>query len=272
MTTNAIAPLYLSRLLLDPRSRQVWSELAQPYEMHRTLMHAFERYSLKEKENTREKFGVLFRTDVDVRTNRVVVYVQSKVEPDWSFLDRLPGYVLSGTDKPNPACKDVAGAYQQLQDGQVLSFRLRANPTKRIGSGLHARGDEPGKDTESNGVWKGKRVGLLREEDQIAWLIRKGHEREIGKHGGFEILMKDVAASSGEVLQVPLVNVRREGKQRGRKKENGRSHETTHLSVLFDGLLRITDANDFRETLARGIGSAKAYGFGLLSVSASGDV
>ena len=260
MTTNAIAPLYLSRLVLDPRSRQVWSELAQPYEMHRTLMHAFERYPLKEKENAREKFGVLFRTDVDAHCNRVTLYVQSSVEPDWSFLATFQYYLLTGADKPNPACKDVAGAYQQLQDGQALSFRLRANPTKRIG-----------KDAENNGVWKGKRVGLLREEDQIAWLIRKGQEREIGKPGGFEMLMKDVAAPSGEVLQVPLVNVRREGKQRGRKKENGRSHETTHLSVLFDGLLRITDANAFRETLARGIGSAKAYGFGLLSIVPPGD-
>jgi len=260
MTTNAIAPLYLSRLVLDLRSRQVWSELAQPYEMHRTLMHTFERYPLKEKENAREKFGVLFRADVDTHCNRVTLYVQSSVEPDWSFLATFQDYLLTGADKPNPACKDVAGAYQQLQDEQALSFRLRANPTKRIG-----------KDAENNGAWKGKRVGLLREEEQIAWLIRKGQEREIGKPGGFEILMKDVAAPSGEVLQVPLVNVRREGKQRGRKKENGRSHETTHLSVLFDGLLRITDANDFRETLARGIGSAKAYGFGLLSIVPLGD-
>jgi len=260
MTTNAIALLYLSRLVLDPRSRQVWSELAHPYEMHRTLMHAFERYPLKEKENAREKSGVLFRADVDDRRNRVIVYVQSSVEPDWSFLATLQDYLLSGADKPNPACKDVARAYRQLRAEQVLSFLLRANPTKRIA-----------KAAEGDSRLKGKRVGLLREEEQIAWLIRKGQEREIGKPGGFEILMKDIAAPSSEVRQVPLVNVRREGKQRGRQKENGRSHETTHLSVLFDGLLRITEANAFRDTLARGIGSAKAYGFGLLSIAPPGD-
>lgn len=252
--------MFLSRLILNPRSRQVWSELAHPYEMHRTLMHAFENYPLEEEENARAKSGVLFRTDVDDCRNRVIVYVQSTVEPDWSFLDTFRDYLLTGTDKPNPACKDVAGAYQQLRAGQVLSFRLRANPTKRIAR--VSKGDSE---------LKGKRVGLLREEEQIAWLIRKGQKREIGKPGGFEILMKDVAAPSGEVLQAPLVSVRREGKQRGRKKENGHSHKTTHLSVLFDGLLRITDVNDFRETLARGIGSAKAYGFGLLSISPTGD-
>ena len=41
MTTVPIAPLYLSRLILNPRSRQVMSEMAHPYEMHRTLMRAF---------------------------------------------------------------------------------------------------------------------------------------------------------------------------------------------------------------------------------------
>jgi len=260
MTTNAIAPLYLSRLLLDPRSRQVWSELAQPYEMHRTLMHAFERYPLKEKENAREKFGVLFRADVDALCNRVIVYVQSIVEPDWSFLDTFRDYLLTGADKPNPACKDVAGAYQQLQAGQVLSFRLRANPTKRIAR--VAKGDSE---------LKGKRVGLLREEEQIAWLIRKGQRREICKPGGFEILMNAGTAPSGEVLQAPLVNVRREGKQRGRKKDDGAPRRITHLTVRFEGLLRITDAAAFRKTLARGIGSAKAFGFGLLSIAPPGD-
>ena len=33
--------LYLSRILLNPRSRRAMSELLHPYEMHRTLMRAF---------------------------------------------------------------------------------------------------------------------------------------------------------------------------------------------------------------------------------------
>ena len=41
----------------------------------------------------------------------------------------------------------------------------------------------------------------------------------------------------------------------------------THLAVRFDGLLRVTDAGDFRETLICGIGPGKAYGFGLLSIA-----
>ena len=200
--------------------------------------------------------GAVFRADVDDRRNRVIVYVQSAIKPDWSFLATSRDYLLTDADPSNPPCKDIMGVYQGLQDGQVLSFRLRANPTKRIA-----------KVTEGDAELKGKRVGLLREEEQINWLIRKGRERSQGAPGGFEILMNEVEVDNGEPGFVPRVSVRLEGKQRGRKRENGHSHRTTHLAVCFDGLLRITDADAFRKTLAEGIGPAKAYGFGLMSVA-----
>lgn len=248
--------LYLSRLLLDPRSRQVRSELASPYEMHRTLMHAFERFPLDQSRNARETFGVLFRAEAEPHVGRVLVYVQSNVEPDWSFLSHSPGYLLSQPGDANPTFKNVAAAYQKLRDGQVLAFRLRGNPTKRIG-----------KDAEHSGALTGKRVGLLREDEQIAWLTRRGHEREKGRPGGFELLSAESTDVLGETRWVPRVAARSEGKQEGRKRAGGSPHTTTHMAVVFDGLLRVTDAEAFRETLARGIGSAKAYGFGLLSIA-----
>ena len=152
--------------------------------------------------------------------------------------------------------KDLDKAYGQLRKGQILSFRLRTNPTKRIW-----------KVRDADSQLKGKRVGLLREDEQIAWLLRKGQQVETGKPGGFEILKKEIDDGYGNMRQVPRVDVRREGKRRGNKKENGCSHLTTHLAVCFDGLLQITDADAFRETLARGIGPGKAFGFGLLSVA-----
>lgn len=256
MTIVAVAPLYLSRLILNPRSRQVWSELGQPYEMHRTLMRAFPKATDDTKCKARDEFGVLFRVDVDEQRNDVRVYVQSFVKPNWSFLDDLRNYLFENSDSRNPDWQDISGAYAKLKKGQVFSFRLRANPTKRIG-----------KVVEGDSALKGKRVGLLREEEQIAWLIRKAQEREKGKSGGFEILTKEVTDQSGKITMVPRVNVRPEGKQTGRKREAAGSLVITHLAVRFDGLLQITDPDAFRETLSSGIGSAKAYGFGLLSLA-----
>lgn len=91
----------------------------------------------------------------------------------------------------------------------------------------------------------GKRLGLRQGEEQRAWLQRKADA------GGFSI--------DG----VRLVD---EGLVRMRKGAGGTT--MTLCAVRFDGLLVVTEANAFRDTLAAGIGSAKAFGFGLLSVAA----
>ena len=235
MMTASTGRLYLSRLLLNPLSRQVMGEIAHPYEMHRTLMRAFPKATDETQFKARDEFGVLFRTEMDDLRGVVKVYVQSRIEPNWSFLDRLNSYLCADTGMPEYEYKDIMPAYRQIQNGQVLSFRLRGNPTKRIGKVIKGEAE-----------LKGKRVGLLREEEQIAWFIRKGQEREKDKPGGFEILVRETEDENGEIRQMPRVNISREGKQRGSKKEDGQSHKTTHLAVRFDGLLRVTDADDFR--------------------------
>ncbi|MBI4774291.1 MAG: type I-E CRISPR-associated protein Cas6/Cse3/CasE [Deltaproteobacteria bacterium] len=245
--------LYLSRLLLNPRSRQVMSEMAHPYEMHRTLMRAFPKATEDAKSKARDEFGVLFRAEADDRRGAVKVFAQSRMEPNWSFLDRLNDYLCTDGETPEYEYKDILPAYRRIQDGQVLSFRLRANPTKRI-----AKQDD---------VMKGKRVELRREEEQIDWLIRKGQGREKGVPGGFDLLMKRVECMNGQAPLAPCVKVSCEGKQTGRKRDVVGGHSTTHLAVLFDGLLRVTDTNAFLDTIIRGIGPGKAFGFGLLSLA-----
>ncbi len=253
MTAAVAGPLYLSRLFLNPRSRQVRGELAHPYEMHRTLMRAFPKATDDAKRKARDEFGVLFRAEIDDACGGARVLVQSLIKPEWSFLDGLGDYLCADAETPNPSWKNIMPACQNLQHGQILRFRLRANPTKRI-----AKQDDP---------MKGKRVELARENEQIDWLIRKGQEREKGVPGGFEPLMNEVKDGRGEVRMVPRVSASGEGKQKGRKRDEASGHVTTHLAILFEGLLRVTDKNAFLETLIRGIGSAKAFGFGLLSVA-----
>lgn len=49
-------------------------------------------------------------------------------------------------------------------------------------------------------------------------------------------------------------------------KGNDGGRPVTILSVTFEGLLTVTDADLFRQALAQGIGREKAYGMGLLTV------
>jgi CRISPR system Cascade subunit CasE len=91
-----------------------------------------------------------------------------------------------------------------------------------------------------------RRHGLFREEDQRAWLDRKAAE------GGFAPVSVRVR---GGLTQVS---------SRGPRRRTGLQH---HLAVEFEGILRVTDTPRFGATLRRGIGSGKAYGFGLLSIA-----
>ena len=245
--------MFLSRLILNPHCRQVKSEMAHPYEMHRTLMRAFPKATDDTKLKARDEFGVLFRADVDDQRNVVKVYLQSRIEPDWLYLEELDNYLCPDTELCEYDHKDIMPACRKIRRGQEFSFRLRANPTKRI-----ARQDDS---------MKGNRVELRREEEQIDWLIRKGQGIGKGMPGGFDLLMREVGDTEGDERQFPYVTVRCEGKQTERKRNMARGHVTTHLAVVFDGLLRVTDANAFLETLVRGIGPGKAFGFGLLSIA-----
>jgi CRISPR system Cascade subunit CasE len=222
--------MYLSRLILNPRSRQVRNELADPYEMHRTICKAFPNANYAANESS----GILFRVDLHPRTRISTLLVQSRQKPDWSYL--LPekkDYLLAENelllDVENPAIKEMN---LQLREGQVLAFRLRANPTIKI-------------DREDKK--QGRRVGLLREEDQHKWLVRK-------------------LESAGAILV--SVNIVNEQFTRGKLFiEKEMASRLNFLSVQFDGVLQVKDANNFMNSIFTGFGSAKGLGFGLLSLA-----
>jgi CRISPR system Cascade subunit CasE len=213
--------MHLSRLLLNPRNRQTRRDLADCHDLHRTLLAAFPQ---ARSEAARAEFGLLFRLDTG-RDGSAAVLVQSLHEPDWT---RLPeGYL-----REPAASKPVAAIYDGLLANQRLTFRLRANPTKRLPILIENRKDKE----------RGKRIELRREEDQLAWLVRKS-----GEHG-FRLLGARVHPEQKAM-----------GERGGKPLAFG--------VALFEGELEITDAARFRQTLTEGIGSGKAYGFGLLSVA-----
>ena len=230
--------MFLSRLVLNPRSRDVIRDLADCQEMHRTILSVFPPASRP----ARAEFGILFRLEY-LRAGTPTLMVQSRVRPNWS---RLP---LSYLAKPLEAgdVKDVTEAYASIKTGATLRFRLRANPTRRI-------------DTKSGPDGKrrnGKRVELKTEAQQLGWLKRKADAH------GFEVV--SLRASNW----VPNVSVSNEGKSYGcRANENAYVKiPLTFASVLFEGILRVTDSKALGLALEQGIGSAKAYGFGMLSVA-----
>jgi CRISPR system Cascade subunit CasE len=54
-----------------------------------------------------------------------------------------------------------------------------------------------------------------------------------------------------------------------RKKEKGTNivHDLTHFAVCFEGVIEVTEPDLMCRTVSAGIGPAKAFGFGLLSLA-----
>lgn len=110
-------------------------------------------------------------------------------------------------------------------------FSLLANPTKKL------RVDNPDGSRKKNG----RRVPLTSREDLIAWLERKAAS------GGF-------AVDTGTLRIVP----------RGREYFHKSDAHGLHAAVEFQGNLTVSDLALFRAAVTAGIGTAKAFGFGLL--------
>jgi CRISPR system Cascade subunit CasE len=232
------SPIYLSRLEPNIRSREARRDLNDCVAMHRTLMSAFPD-GLPSNGAARSVAGLLYR--IESIHEVLVLLVQSALPPDWTHLP--PSWLQPASE---PQVKEIAEALGRIDSGSVLRFKLVANPTRKIGT-------KTGADGRKN---NGKRVELRGEEEWLAWLERKAGQ------SGFRL--KAVRASA----HVPDVRCGRDLRATGlEKRPDGSSSRLTFYGVAFEGRLEVVDTALFHAGLQAGIGSGKAYGYGLLSLA-----
>lgn len=204
--------MFLSKLTLDPRHPQARRDLSDAYEMHRTLARAF----APDAETAPARFLWRLERRADYQPSSVVL-VQSAQPADWSVLDAFPGYV----DEIH--ANKAVDLETLIQPGARYRFRMLANPTvTRVG----------------------KRYGLTREDEQLAWIVRQGERH------GFSVL--GCVRGADERLQV------RQGR--------GGNRITLH-TALFEGLLQADAPESVRQGLLNGFGHGKAMGLGMLSLA-----
>lgn len=132
------------------------------------------------------------------------------------------------------ACRDYSLSFTT---GQRLRFLVVANPIKMIN-------DESGR-MNAEGEPKKCRVPLIREEDQRAWF-----ERKLGDVASLESLTIDPV--------FPL---------RFKKEKENRAGKIQQ--VKFQGVFAVQAPEALRQLVMSGIGPAKAFGCGLLSLARS---
>lgn len=234
--------IYLSRLFLNNQNREVRYDLGDCHRLHSRILKSFGK--APDGIPARDHFGVLFRPEtVEDSSGLTRLLVQSNAVPDWSHLS-----VSYLGDPPNPvsnlSLRTLDTDYARIGEGMPLTFRLRANPTRRISNRNPDRPD----------ALVGKRVDLLREADQIDWLYHKGEQH------GFRLLET--------TTNIPDVQAARREKTHGKRRALDQSiARLTFGTVVFNGRLEVTDRALFLQVLVAGIGSGKAFGFGLLSIA-----
>ncbi len=240
--------MYHSCLLIDigtnpdrPRPGRLW--LRNRYHVHQRLCMAFPS-SFRKTEDV--EFLKPFKPDDFGKGH---VRVERAVDSGFLFrIDSLPNgralILIQSAEKPDwgfafhnanyllAAPPTVEQFEPRLSKGQYLRFRLEANPTRRLSK------NSPDAKEESIG----KRVPVPTDQ-LIDWLASRAET------AGF-FLNRDITN-----LQTGYVYINKNG--------NGQSLR----SAIFEGSLRVTEPDVFRCTIIRGIGSAKAFGFGLLSVA-----
>lgn len=177
----------------------------------------------------------LFRADTrgDGPERHMVLLVQTAMAPDWSPLE--PELVEHASRRLEPP-----------RLGEQYVFYLRANVTvSRKGRLDPATRDLQG---EAFRAARGKRVALHGEESQVAWLERQAEA------AGFAITRR------GGGRELVAMNRRAYGWARGGRRAR-------HDGVDFEGVLEVRDADRLAAAMAAGIGPAKAFGFGLLSLA-----
>lgn len=122
----------------------------------------------------------------------------------------------------------------------VYRFSLLVNPTiKRVI-----------RDASGNRKKNGRREPISSREELVGWLIRKAEAH------GFE-----VNPTTLETLPRPKQVFTK------RSRSDDRRHTGTHTATEFRGCLKVTDPGAFARAIQTGIGSAKAFGFGMLCLA-----
>lgn len=131
--------------------------------------------------------------------------------------------------------KDYQPFLDRLSKGQYWRFRLRANPVVSVAA-------------KELGV-RGKVLAHVTQEQQKQWLTKRASDH------GFSLESDDF-----DVVHTAWHRFSKGGRQ-----------PVTIRTATYEGFLRVEDADLLRAGLAQGIGRARAYGCGLLTLMHPGE-
>lgn len=201
---------YFSQVAIDTTNRQKLQELS-----HLGAYHNWVEQSFPQEIAKHERQRHLWRIDKVNDHHYLLLLSQNK--PDLKKLER---YGIPHTAQT----KEYTQFINRLHAGDVLRFKLMANPTYRYNGRIY-----PHVTVTQQKQWF---------QDRVA---KWGFSVTYNNQPTFDLTHRDYA-----------------------KLYHGREIQLSRCT--FEGILKITDLEQFKHTLTHGVGREKAYGMGLLTV------
>jgi len=231
---------YLSEIPLNPLRRQTQSLLANPQKLHAAVMGGLPYES--------DRGRRLWR--LDQREHRVDLLVLSPVRPSWDHLVEQAGWPGAEGGGARMASYDPLMAL--LMVGRQFSFRLRANPVQNVRRPEYPTARESLRMNDPDRT-RSLRVGQRTVSHQLDWFLARCSGDD--DRWGFTVGARDDPS-------VALVH-----RQTLRFSKGKGLPDVVIGTATFEGRLTVTDVDVMRRSLLGGIGSAKAYGCGLLTLA-----
>lgn len=231
---------YLSRIWLNPLRRGAQRFIRSPQALHAAVLGGLSRQPVDER--------VLWRLETtEQRRAELLVLTQSL--PAWDHLIEQAGWTTS--EEPQFTVRPYDAVLAQVARGREFSFRLRANPVSATRQPSKPSPSQLRHLTSSTRT-RGVRVPHRTVAHQLAWLT----ERAPG--WGFRF-------PETEDGKPDVCIVERSRLVFSKSAENGDAvvlHRAT-----FQGRVMIDSPDLARESLLRGVGPARAYGCGLITLA-----
>lgn len=237
--------MYLSHIQLNPARREAARVLSSPHVLHAAVLASFPDPS------PRTSGRVLWRLDStahtparDARHQNTRLYIVSPEPPDLTHLAEQAGWpTLEHSWGVRPYGPVLGG----VENGQRYGFRLTANPVHSVRLPAGQRG---------------KVYGHITASQQEQWLLAR-QERL-----GLSIDDATDPASGDSFFDddgLPLKSLR--VTDRRTLTFSRRETSVTLRVATYEGLLTVTDRDAFVQALSFGIGRAKGYGCGLMTLA-----
>jgi CRISPR system Cascade subunit CasE len=170
---------------------------------------------------------------IDKLGNALYLLVISNGKPDFSHIVEQFGWPSA---EQKWETKNYVQLMERIEAGQRWQFRLRANPVHSVKQASGIQTQEPAK--------RGKVYAHVTVQQQEQWLLERAAKYGFKlQEGSFRVVQQEV------------------------RRFMRRRKPVTLGIATFEGILEVADAMLFLRALACGIGRAKAYGCGLLTIA-----